>query len=94
MRTLLIGVLFANLIGCCPIPPQAMLKACTSKGCFYRTAAGPPTRPKPASLKPNPAPDEKSNIVVKEKSTVGAEMEPPQTSQLDDKSDPVIKRQR
>jgi hypothetical protein len=92
MRTLLIGILFANLIGCCPIPPQAVSKACTSKGCFYRTAAGPPAGLKRASLKPNPAPDEKSNIVVEEKSPVGAETEPPQISQLDDKSDPVIKK--
>ena len=92
MRTLLIGILFANLIGCCPIPPQAMSKACTSKGCFYRTAAGPPTGLKPASFKPNPAPDDKSNIVVKEKSTVGVTTETPQSSQLDDKSDPVIEK--
>ena len=56
MRTLLIGVLFATLIGCsCPIPPQAMLEGCTSKGCFYRTAASPPIELKPAPFKPNPA---------------------------------------
>ena len=92
MRTLLIGALLATLIGCCRIPQQAMLERCTSKGCIQRTAASPRVELRPASLKPNPALDEKSNIVVKEKSTVGAETEPPQTSQLDDKSDPVIKK--
>jgi len=92
MRTLLIGILFANLIGCCPMPPQAMSKACTSKGCFYRTAAGPPTGLKPASFKPNPAPDDKSNIVINEKSAIGAKTETPQSSLLDDKSDPVINK--
>jgi len=92
MRAPLIGILFANLIGCCPIPPQAASKACTSKGCFYRTAPGPPTGLTPASFKPNPTLDDKSNIVVKEKSIVGAKTETPQSSQLDDKSDPVMEK--
>ena len=57
MRTLLIGALFATLIGCsCPTPPHAMLEGCTSKGCLYRTAASPPIELKPAPpIKPNRA---------------------------------------
>ena len=56
MRTLLIGALFATLVGCsCPIPPHAMLEGCTSKGCFYRTAASPPIELEPARPKPDRA---------------------------------------
>jgi hypothetical protein len=92
MRTILIGILFSNLIGCCPLPPQAISKACTSKDCFYRTAAGPPAKIKPASFKPNPASDGRSDIIINEKSTVGVKTETPQSSQLDDRSDAVIKK--
>ena len=54
MRVFLIGVLSVTLIGCtCPTAPQAMLEACTSKACFYRTAASPPIELKPAPFKPN-----------------------------------------
>jgi len=54
MRKLLVGVLSVTLIGCsCPPAPQAMLEACTSKPCFYRTAAIQPLELKPAPLRPN-----------------------------------------
>ena len=54
MRVFLIGVLSVTLVGCtCPTAPQAMLEACTSKACFYRTAASPPIELKPAPFKPN-----------------------------------------
>jgi hypothetical protein len=45
----------------------------------------------PASLKPNPAPDDKSKIVVKEKSTVGVTTETPKSSQLNNQ-DLVLKK--
>ena len=55
MRMLLVGVLSVALIGCsCPTAPQAMLEVCTSKPCFYRTAASPPTELKPTPFKANP----------------------------------------
>ena len=54
MRMFLVGVLSVTLIGCsCPTGPQAMLEACTSKPCFYRTAASPTIEPKPAPVRPN-----------------------------------------
>ena len=55
MRMLLVGVLAVALIGCsCPTAPHTMLEACTSKPCFYRTAASPPTELKPTPFKSNP----------------------------------------
>src|SRR6186997_2948127 len=40
MRTLLVGVLSVTLIGCsCPVERHAVLDTCTSKPCFYKTAA-------------------------------------------------------
>ena len=55
MKMLLVGVLSVTLIGCsCPIAPQAMLDACASKPCFYRTAGSPPIELKPTPFKPNP----------------------------------------
>jgi hypothetical protein len=54
MRIFLVGVLSVTLIGCsCPAPPQAMLDACTSKACAFRTAASPPIELKPTAFKPN-----------------------------------------
>jgi hypothetical protein len=54
MRVFLVGVLSVTLIGCsCPTAPQAMLEGCTSKPCFYRTAASPTIEPKPTPVKPN-----------------------------------------
>ena len=55
MRFLIIGVLLATLTGCCRIPPQALQERCTSKGCFYRTAANPRMEIKPVSFRPGPA---------------------------------------
>jgi hypothetical protein len=55
MRALLIGALFATLIGCCRTPQQAILERCTSKGCLYRSATSPRVEVKPASFKPDPA---------------------------------------
>ena len=64
MRTLLIGALFATLIGCCRIPQQAMLERCTSKGCIHRTAASPRVELRTASFGPGPA-TAKSTTVAK-----------------------------
>ena len=62
MRMFLVGVLSATLIGCsCPTAPQAMLEACTSKPCFYRTAGSPPIELKPTPFQAQPH-DNKSGI--------------------------------
>jgi hypothetical protein len=73
MRALLIGALFATLIGCCRTPQQAMLERCTSKGCFHRSATSPRVELKPASFKPDPA---TTNV----KSTTAAKTPPKPTS--------------
>lgn len=53
MRILLIGALSAPLIGCaCAPSPQVTHKACTSKGCLQRTAAG-AIQVRSAAFKPN-----------------------------------------
>ena len=63
MRTLLIGPLFATLIGCsCPVPPRAMLDGCTSYDCFERTAVSEPIQLKPAPAKPSSAAPKKKPI--------------------------------
>jgi len=78
MRILLIGVLSAPLIGCvCPPSPQATTKACTSKGCLQRSAAGAPIEDKSAAFKPNPAtatgkPSFEATNATKSKSPNGA----------------------
>ena len=54
MKVFFVGVLSVTLLGCaCPTAPQAMLETCTSKPCFYRTAASPPIELKPTPFKPN-----------------------------------------
>lgn len=74
MRTLLISTLFAILIGCCPMPPQARSKACTSEGCFHRTAAGSPIEIKPVSFK-------SSSVTTKVKATTAAETSRPSAAE-------------
>jgi hypothetical protein len=54
MRTLLIGVLAATLVGCCPLSPQANMDACTDPngfGSVNRMATSRPIEPAPASSK-------------------------------------------
>jgi hypothetical protein len=54
MRMFLVGILSVTLSGCsCPTAPRAMLEACTSKACFYGTAASPPIDLKPTPFRPN-----------------------------------------
>ena len=92
MRMLLVGVLSVTLIGCsCPTAPQAMLEACTSKLCFYRTAASPPIELKPTPFKPNPTTkkvrSKNATKTAKTSSvaTTAAKPNPPQTSNGSDK---------
>src|SRR5262249_33200326 len=50
----LVGILSLTLVGCsCPVGPHALLDACTSKSCFYKTAASPPIEPKATPSRPN-----------------------------------------
>ena len=70
MRTLLIGVLAATLVGCsCLLPPQASMEACTDasgSGCLNGMAASRPIEPAPASSKTHSAaPRAKSTIATK-----------------------------
>jgi|SRR5215510_1266335 len=89
MRTLLVGVLSVTLIGCgCPVERHAVLDACTSKPCFYKTAA----IPKPTPFKR----DRTTAKVVSKNATKTTEAEakvatptPPQPS---DESDSVLEK--
>ena len=83
MRMLLVGVLSVILIGCsCPTAPQAMLEACTSKPCFYRTAGSPPTELRPTPFKPSPTTKTAKTASVAAKA---AKPNSPQTSNGSDK---------
>ena len=86
MRMLLIGALFATSSGCsCLVPPQAVPKACSSKDCFYRTAANSPLRS--ASFKPDPGQSAK-----KAKTPIATKMDVPASSQHSGVSDPVLNK--
>jgi len=83
MRTLLIGVLAATLVGCsCLLPPQASMEACTEANgfaCFDRTAASQPIEPKPASFETNSA-------TIEIKSTIAAKTEKPSSGHARDRA--------
>jgi hypothetical protein len=83
MRTLLIGVLAATLVGCsCLLPPQASMEACTKANgftCFDRTAASQPIEPKPASFKTN-------SSTIEIKSTIAAKTEKPSSAHARDRA--------
>jgi hypothetical protein len=74
MRTLLIGVLAATLVGCsCPLPPQASMDACmdaSGSGCLNGMAVSRSIEPAPASSKTNSA-------TTKVKSTIATKTEKP-----------------
>ena len=74
MRTLLMGVLAATLVGCsCPLPPQASMEACTDPngfGCLNRTAASRP-------IEPTPQPPKTNSAATKVKSTIATKTEEP-----------------
>jgi hypothetical protein len=76
------------LIGCsCPIPPQVIQKACTSKGCFYRTAAGSPIELKRASFN-----IDSGQSRQKTKTPVATKMDVPASAQLSGVSDPILSK--
>ena len=88
MRMLLIGALFATSSGCsCLLPPQAIQKACTSKGCFYRTAAGSPIELKRASFNIDSGQSRK-----KAKTPVATKMDVPLSAQPSRVSNPVLSK--
>ena len=68
MRTLLVGIMAATLVGCsCLLPPQSVMDACTDANglaCFDRTIASQPIELKPASFKANSA-TKKARIAAK-----------------------------
>ena len=82
MRTLLIGVLAATLVGCSyPLSPQASMEACTDAngfGCLDRTAASRPIEPAPASSKT-------SSAATKVKSAIAARTEERSTAAVRDR---------
>ena len=82
MRTLLIGVLAATLVGCSYLsPPQASMDACTDAsgpGCLNMMAASRSIEPAPASSKTNSA-------TTKGKSAVAAKTEQPSIAHVRDR---------
>ncbi|MEH2628194.1 hypothetical protein V1292_006249 [Bradyrhizobium sp. AZCC 1719] len=89
MRTLLIGVLAATLVGCsCLLPPQASMEACTDtsgSGCLNGMAASRPIEPAPTSSKTNSA-------TTKAKSTIATKTEKPSVADVRDRPQPAEKR--
>src|SRR6266404_7691563 len=83
MRTLLIGVLAATLVGCsCPLPPQASMDACADPngfGCLNKMAASRPIEPT------SPSSRTKSET-TRAKSTVAAKTDEPSTAHVRDRS--------
>jgi hypothetical protein len=87
-KLLLSGAVSITLIGCsCPIPPQVIQKACTSKGCFYRTAAGSPIELKRASFN-----IDSGQSRQKTKTPVATKMDVPASAQLSGVSDPILSK--
>jgi hypothetical protein len=82
MRTLLIGVLAATLVGCsCLLPPQASMDACmdaSGSGCLNGMAVSRSIEPAPASSKTNSA-------TTKVKSTIATKTEKPSIADVRDR---------
>ncbi len=80
MRTLLIGVLAATLVGCsCLLPPQASMDACMdASGCLNGMAVSRSIEPAPASSKTNSA-------TTKVKSTIATKTEKPSIADVRDR---------
>jgi hypothetical protein len=89
MRTLLIGVLAATLVGCsCLLPPQASMEACTDasgSACLNGMAVSRSIEPAPASSKSNSA-------TTKVKSAIATKTEKPSTAHVPDRSQLAEKR--
>jgi hypothetical protein len=87
-KLLFIGAASTTLIGCsCPIPPQALPKACTSKSCFDRTSVSSPVELKRVSFKVDPGQSAK-----KPKTPIATKMDIPAPAQQSGASDPVLSR--
>jgi hypothetical protein len=89
MRTLLIGVLAATLVGCsCLLPPQASMDACmdaSGSGCLNGMAVSRSIEPAPASSKTNSA-------TTKVKSTIATKTDEPSIAHVRDRSQPAEKK--
>jgi hypothetical protein len=89
MRTLLIGVLAATLVGCsCILPPQASMEACTDAngpGCLNGIAVSRSIEPAPASSKTNSA-------ATKVKSAIATKTEQPSIAHVRDRPQPAEKK--
>ncbi|WP_236843371.1 hypothetical protein [Bradyrhizobium icense] len=83
MRTLLIGVLAATLVGCsCLLPPQASMEACTDasgSGCLNGMAASRP-------IEPASAPSKTNSATTKVKATIATKTQEPTIAHVRDKS--------
>jgi hypothetical protein len=81
MRTLLMGVLAATLVGCsCLLPPQASMEACTDpsgSGCLNGMAVSRPIEPAQASSKTHSA-------TTKAKSTIATKTQEPSIAHVRD----------
>ena len=88
MRTLLIGVLAATLVGCSyPLAPQASMEACADPNGFgglNNMAASRPIEPAPASSKT-------SSAATKVKSTIAARAQERSTAAVRDRPKPAEK---
>ncbi|WP_249130106.1 hypothetical protein [Bradyrhizobium sp. AUGA SZCCT0283] len=82
MRTLLIGVLAATLVGCsCLLPPQASMEACTDasgSGCLNEMAVS-------RSIEPTPASSRTNSAATKVKSTIATKTEQPSIAHVRDR---------
>jgi hypothetical protein len=89
MRTLLIGVLAATLVGCSyPLSPQARMEACADPNGFgglNKMAASRPIEPAPPSSKTHSA-------ATKVKSTIAARAEERSTAPVRDRPQPAEKK--
>jgi hypothetical protein len=86
MRTLLVGTLAATLVGCCLLPPQAVMEACTSAdgiACSDRTKT---EKSSSAQVR------DKAQVATKKAkpTVVAAKGEPPASGPPAETSDPVI----
>lgn len=105
MRPLVISAaLAATLTGCTCAPQQASLTGCTGANgvaCSQRVTGSPQTTSHTAAKAEKVVaakkvkfvqPNDKSDVVIDETSSIAAKTETPQSSQPEDTSDPVIKK--
>lgn len=89
MRTLLIGVLAATLVGCsCPSPSLTSMDACADPngfGCLNKAAASRP-------IEPTPAPSRTNSTTTRVKPAIAAKTEEPPIADVRGKSDLAAKK--